>query len=153
MYTSLLLLFLLNRHYLYYISCYCIWVSHNFVWCSTCINVTVVRQSSTGCTITESYNAHFDVKLLCNALWTVQLSSTYGQLRFSLVRQATVQKVKEGDNFGRSKRSFEDNIETDLKKICWEGVDWVHVAQDKDRWRVGMNTVITFWVLRGAFKF
>ena len=76
MYTSLLLLLLVYRHYLYYNSCFCIWVSHDFVRCSTCVNFTVVGHSSMGCKISESYNAHVDVTSLCNAVWTVWVPST-----------------------------------------------------------------------------
>jgi hypothetical protein len=34
----------------------------------------------------------------------------------------------------------------DLKEIGWEGVDWMHLAQDKDQWRAVMDTVITLGV-------
>jgi hypothetical protein len=32
----------------------------------------------------------------------------------------------------RPMRRPEDNIRMDLKGIGWEGVDWMHVAQDRD---------------------
>jgi hypothetical protein len=34
----------------------------------------------------------------------------------------------------RPGRRWEDNIEMDLRKIFWEGMDWVHLTQDGDRW-------------------
>jgi hypothetical protein len=34
----------------------------------------------------------------------------------------------------------------DLKKVGWEGVDWVHLAQDKDWWRAVVKTVMNLWV-------
>jgi hypothetical protein len=37
---------------------------------------------------------------------------------------------------GRSKRRLEDNIRMDIGKIGWEGVKWIHLAQDRDQWRV-----------------
>jgi len=37
--------------------------------------------------------------------------------------------------FGSPKRSWDDNIKTDLKDICWEGVDWTHISQDRNKWR------------------
>jgi hypothetical protein len=40
--------------------------------------------------------------------------------------------LKEGDNFGRTRRRFEDNIEMGLKEISWEEVDCVPVAKDRD---------------------
>jgi hypothetical protein len=34
---------------------------------------------------------------------------------------------------GRLTRSWEHNIMMNLKDICWEGVDWIHLAQDRDQ--------------------
>jgi hypothetical protein len=30
----------------------------------------------------------------------------------------------------------------DLTKIGWEGVDWMHVDQDMDKWQAVVNTVM-----------
>jgi hypothetical protein len=54
--------------------------------------------------------------------------------------------LKEGDNFGRYRRRLEDDIEMDLQEICCEGIDWVHVDKDSDKWRAVMNAIIKFWV-------
>jgi len=35
-----------------------------------------------------------------------------------------------------------DNIRTDLREIGWEYMDWMHVAQDVDRWPVLVNRVM-----------
>jgi hypothetical protein len=34
----------------------------------------------------------------------------------------------------------------DLKETGWEGVDWIHVAQDMVQWRAVENTVMILWV-------
>jgi hypothetical protein len=34
---------------------------------------------------------------------------------------------------GRTRHSWEDNIEDHLMQKGWEGVDWIDVAQDRDR--------------------
>jgi hypothetical protein len=34
------------------------------------------------------------------------------------------------------------NIRMDIMEIGWEGVDWIHLAQDRDEWRTLVNTVI-----------
>jgi hypothetical protein len=34
-----------------------------------------------------------------------------------------------------SRSTREDNIKKDLKEIGWEGVDWIHLAHDRDNWR------------------
>jgi hypothetical protein len=36
------------------------------------------------------------------------------------------------DHTRRPRRRWEDNIRLDLRKIGWEGVDWIHLAQDRD---------------------
>jgi hypothetical protein len=30
----------------------------------------------------------------------------------------------------------------ELKEIGWDGVDWIHLAKDRDRWRAVVNTVM-----------
>jgi hypothetical protein len=35
----------------------------------------------------------------------------------------------------------------DLSQIGWKGVDWIHLAQNRDQWRVVVNTVIKLRVL------
>jgi hypothetical protein len=30
----------------------------------------------------------------------------------------------------------------DLREIGWEGVEWIHLAQDRDRWRAVVNAVM-----------
>jgi hypothetical protein len=33
----------------------------------------------------------------------------------------------------RLTRKWEDNIKIDLKGIVWYGVEWIHLAQDRDQ--------------------
>jgi hypothetical protein len=35
----------------------------------------------------------------------------------------------------RPRRRWEDNIKMDLREIVFWDVDWIHLAQDRDRWR------------------
>jgi hypothetical protein len=37
---------------------------------------------------------------------------------------------------------WDDNIGKDLGKIKFEGVDWMHLAQDRDQWWTLVNIVI-----------
>jgi hypothetical protein len=46
----------------------------------------------------------------------------------------------------RPRRRWEDSIKMDLREIGFEGVDWIHLAQDRDWWRALMNTVMNLWV-------
>jgi hypothetical protein len=43
---------------------------------------------------------------------------------------------------GRPRRRWEDNINMDLREIGFGDVDWIHWAQDRDRWRALVNTVM-----------
>jgi hypothetical protein len=45
-----------------------------------------------------------------------------------------------------SRRIREDNIKIDLRETGWDGVDWIHLAQEKYRWRALMNTVMNLRV-------
>jgi len=47
---------------------------------------------------------------------------------------------------GRPRRRWEDNIKMDLKKVSCEGVHWIDLAQDRDRWRKLVNAVMNFRV-------
>jgi hypothetical protein len=43
---------------------------------------------------------------------------------------------------GRPRRRWEDSIKMDLREICFGDVHWIHLAQDRDRWRALVNTVM-----------
>jgi hypothetical protein len=47
---------------------------------------------------------------------------------------------------GRPKRRWEDNIKMDIREIGFANVDWIHWAQDRDRWRAVVNTVMNLRV-------
>jgi hypothetical protein len=47
---------------------------------------------------------------------------------------------------GRRRRRWEDNIKMDPREIGFGDVDWIHWAQDRDRWRALVNTVMNLRV-------
>jgi hypothetical protein len=47
---------------------------------------------------------------------------------------------------GRHRRRWEDNINMDLTEIGFGDVDWIHWAQDRDRWWALVNTVMNLQV-------
>jgi hypothetical protein len=42
---------------------------------------------------------------------------------------------------GRPRRRWLDNIRMDLVEVGWGDVDWIGLAQDRDRWRALVNSV------------
>jgi hypothetical protein len=47
---------------------------------------------------------------------------------------------------GRPRRKGVNNIEMDPREIGWDGMDWIDLAQDRDRWRALVNTVMNLRV-------
>jgi hypothetical protein len=47
---------------------------------------------------------------------------------------------------GRPRRRWEDNIRMDLQGVGCGGVDWIGLAQNRDRWREFANAVMNFLV-------
>jgi hypothetical protein len=47
---------------------------------------------------------------------------------------------------GRPRHRWEDNIKMDLRDIWFGDVDWIILAQDRDRWRALVNTVMNLQV-------
>jgi hypothetical protein len=47
---------------------------------------------------------------------------------------------------GRPRHWLGDNIKIDLREIGWGGMDWIHLAQDRDQWRALVNTVMNLRV-------
>jgi hypothetical protein len=48
---------------------------------------------------------------------------------------------------GRPKRRWEDGIRMYLREISWGSVEWIQLAQDRDRWWALVNMVMYLWVL------
>jgi hypothetical protein len=46
----------------------------------------------------------------------------------------------------RPRRRWVDNIKMDLLEIGWGGVDWIGLAQDRDKWKALANVVMNFRV-------
>ena len=44
--------------------------------------------------------------------------------------------------FGRPRHRWENNIKTDLQELGWGGMDWICLAQDRDKWRALVNAVM-----------
>jgi hypothetical protein len=47
---------------------------------------------------------------------------------------------------GRPRHRWVDNIKISLREIGWDGMDWIDLAQDRDKWRALVNTVMNLRV-------
>ena len=68
------------------------------------------------------------------------------------VHRILVGKHKGKRPLGRPRRRWEDNIKMDLQEVGGGG-DWMELAQDRDRWRTLMNTVMKLRVPQNAGNF
>jgi hypothetical protein len=53
---------------------------------------------------------------------------------------------------GRPRRRWVDNIRIDLGEVGWGDVDWIGLAQDRNRWRALVNSVLNLRVPFNAGK-
>jgi hypothetical protein len=47
---------------------------------------------------------------------------------------------------GRPRHRWEDNIRMNLQEVGFGGMDWIGLAQDRDRWRAIVNAVMNLRV-------
>ena len=62
------------------------------------------------------------------------------------VHKVLVGKPEGKKPLGRTRRRWEDNIKMDLQEVGRGCGDWMGLAQDRDRWRALVSTVMYFGV-------
>ena len=62
------------------------------------------------------------------------------------VHRVLVGKPEGKRPLGRPRRRWEDSIKMDLQEVGGGGWDWMELAQDRDRWREIVSTVMNFRV-------
>ena len=68
----------------------------------------------------------------------------YGERRG--VYRVLVGKPEGKRPLGRPRRRWEDNIKMGLQEVGCGGMDWIELAQDRDRWRALVNAVMNLQV-------
>jgi hypothetical protein len=53
----------------------------------------------------------------------------------------------------RPRLRWEDSNKMDLQEVGCEGNDWIHLSQDRDRWRALANAVTNIWVPQNVGNF
>jgi hypothetical protein len=69
------------------------------------------------------------------------------------VYRVLVGKPEEKRPLGRPRCRWEDNIKMVLQEVECEGMDWIGLAQDRDRWRAFVNAVMNLRVPYNAGNF
>jgi hypothetical protein len=65
-----------------------------------------------------------------------------GEKRNAYTHRILVRKPEGNRPIGRPRHNRVDNIEINFREICWGGVDWIDLAQDRDQWRALVNMVM-----------
>ena len=63
-----------------------------------------------------------------------------------VVHRVLVGKPEGKRPLGKPRHRWEDNIKMDLQEVGGGCGDWTELAQDRDRWRALVNTVMKFRV-------
>jgi hypothetical protein len=77
--------------------------------------------------------------------------STYGDIR--CVYKVLVENPEGKKPLGRPRRRWGDDNEMDLQKVECGCMDWIDLAQDRDRWWALVNAVMNFHVLYNVGNF
>jgi hypothetical protein len=70
--------------------------------------------------------------------------STHGKKKNAY--RLLVEKPEGKRPLGRPRRRWVDNIRMDLGEVEWGDVDWIGLAQDRNRWRAVVNSVLNLRV-------
>ena len=62
------------------------------------------------------------------------------------VHRVLVGKPEGKRPLGKPKRRWEDNIKMDFQVVVCVGMDWIELAQDRDRWLALVNAVMNLRV-------
>jgi hypothetical protein len=78
--------------------------------------------------------------VLVDSILNASLTSYSCRARRNYFRHCLVSEI------GRPRRRWEDNIKMDLREVGCGGADWIDLAQNRDRWRALVYTVMNLRV-------
>jgi len=80
-----------------------------------------------------------------------RVSSAYGKGKG--VYRCLVGKPEGQRQLGRPRSRWKDNIKMDLQEVGCGVMDWIEIAQDRDRWRAFVKSVMPHLVPLNAVYF
>ena len=87
------------------------------------------------------------MKMTCYFLFLILLVTNKCTINIITVYHRVQVKKPEGKRpLGRPRRRWEDNIKMDLQEVGRGCGDWMELAQDRDRWRALVSTVMNLRV-------
>jgi hypothetical protein len=79
--------------------------------------------------------------ILLPPLHSIQSQTPEAETSFT-VTNTVEPRLPEGKRpLGRHRHRWEDNIKKDIQKLGCGGMDWIELAQDRDRWQALVNVV------------
>jgi hypothetical protein len=77
----------------------------------------------------------------------VKINGNSHRKLLNIIRENLLVGKPEGKRpLGRPRRRWVDNIRMDLGKVGWGNVDWIGLAQDRNRWGALVNSVLNLRV-------
>jgi hypothetical protein len=68
------------------------------------------------------------------------------KVRETLVYRVMVGKPEEERPLGRPRHRWENNIKMNFHEVGYEGMDWIELTQDRERWLELLNGVMNLRV-------
>jgi len=75
--------------------------------------------------------------------WAEHVAPVGGEERHT---QGFGSETRGKEPLGRPRHRWEDNIKMDLQEVGYGGMDWVELAQDRERWQALVNVVMNLQV-------
>ena len=91
----------------------------------------------------DNENTHFMFNIFLNRISYVHMART---VEGRGVHKVLVGKPEGKRPLGRPRRRWDDNIKMDLQEVGRGCGDWMELAQDRNRWRSLVSTVMNFRV-------
>jgi hypothetical protein len=102
----------------------------------------------------ELHNLYSSVRYYCDQIKENDVGRAYsmhGEMRNAY--EVLLGKPEGKRPHGRPRHRWEDNIKMDFREIVFEGIGWMHLAQDRDQMWALVNTVMNLWITKQVWNF